>query len=64
VNVSEDEFVLARDDAAFHEHACRVAVDSEAPVVPGSPVWSCTKARTFVVPPDRLSSAWLAAVTE
>lgn len=64
VKDSAVEFVLERDEAVFHVVASRVEVASEAPVVPGSAVFSCVKARTFVVPPDNASRAWFAAVTE
>src|SRR5207244_3860054 len=64
VKVCADEFVLARVAAAFHVAAVRVDVASDAPVVPGSAVLSCRKARTLVVPPARASSAWFAAVVE
>jgi hypothetical protein len=54
--------VLAREAAAFQVQAWRVEDASEAPVVPGSAVLSWTNAITLVVPPDRESSAWFAAV--
>jgi hypothetical protein len=65
VNDAVPEFVLEPDDAAFHVIACLVVDPSSfAPVVDGDALCSCRYARTFVVPPDRASSAWFSEVVD